>query len=147
MDMSPQLAQALKNQKQGFALRLIDSDENNDTQYVFTNQAGMLIDVSNWRRRVFKKALEKAELRTIRIHDLRHTYATLRISKGDHIADVSKQLGHHSVKFTWDVYYHWMPGKKKSEVDALDDPSLKHPNAPSLHPEAHQTEKGLTAIG
>ena len=37
------------------------------------------------------------------------------------IADVSNQLGHHSVKLTMDVYYHWIPGKKKSEVDELDD--------------------------
>jgi len=62
----------------------------------------------------------KAELRKIRIHDLRHTYATLRISKGDNIADVSAQLGHHSVKLTLDVYNHWAPGKKKFEVDELD---------------------------
>ena len=51
------------------------------------------VDLSNWRRRIFNKALEKAKLRRIRIHDLRHTYATLRISKGDNIADVSNQLG------------------------------------------------------
>ena len=70
---------------------------------------------------MFNKALKKAEIRKIRIHDLRHTYATLRISKGDNIADVSKQLGHHSVKLTLDTYYHWIPGKKKSEVDGLDD--------------------------
>jgi hypothetical protein len=68
----------------------------------------------------------------------------LRISKGDNIADVSNQLGHHSVKFTMDVYYHWFIGKKKFEVDALDDPSFTNSSAPSLHPEA---EKGLTANG
>jgi integrase len=72
------------------------------------------------RKRVFYKCLEKAGLRRIRIHDLRHTYATLRISKGDNILDVSKQLGHHSVKITLDIYAHWMPGGKKSEVDELD---------------------------
>jgi integrase len=60
-------------------------------------------------------------IRAIRIHDLRHTYATLRISKGDNMADVSNQLGHHSVKLTMDVYYHWIPGKKKAEVDELDN--------------------------
>ena len=78
----------------------------------------------------------------IRIHDLRHSYATLRISKGDNIADVSNQLGHHSVKFTWDVYYHWMPGKKKAEVDGLDDSDFMHPDAPYLHPETLPTQKG-----
>ncbi len=83
-------------------------------------ERGKLIDINNLRNRVFDKALEKAKLRRIRIHDLRHTYATLRISKGDNILDVSKQLGHSSGKITLDTYCHWMPGGKKSEVDELD---------------------------
>ncbi len=56
---------------------------------------------------------------------MRHPYGPLRIPKGDNVADVSNQLGRPSVKFTMDEYYHWMPGKKKSEVDALDDPSFQ----------------------
>jgi integrase len=79
-----------------------------------------MIDTHNWRKRIFKKALEKAELRAIRIHDLRHTYATLRINAGHNINDVSGQLGHSSLKMTLDTYTHWMPGKQKSEVDELD---------------------------
>ncbi len=81
---------------------------------------GTLLDINNLRKRIFYKALEKAGLRQIRIHDLRHTYATLRIAKGDNIVDVSKQLGHSSVKITLDIYCHWIPGGKKSEVDELD---------------------------
>jgi integrase len=81
--------------------------------------------VNNWRRRVFNKALEKAGLIGIRIHDLRNTCATLRVAKGDNLADVSNQLGHYSEMFTMKVYYHWMPGKKRSEVDDLDDKDFK----------------------
>ncbi len=141
--MSLQLAEALKEHLKGFKLQLADQKKDDD-QFVFTNEGYKVIDKDNWRRRVFYKAIEKAEVRRIRIHDLRHTYATLRISKGDNVADVSKQLGHHSVKFTMDIYYHWFPGKKKSEVDALDDPSFSHPNAPPLHPKAG---KELTVNG
>lgn len=89
-------------------------------ELLFYNEAGNRIDINGIRKRVFYKCLEKAGLRRIRIHDLRHTYATLRISKGDNILDVSKQLGHHSIKITLDTYAHWMPGGKKSEVDELD---------------------------
>lgn len=89
-------------------------------EWLFYNNNGNLIDINHLRRRVFHKALEKAELRQIRIHDLRHTYATLRIQSGHNIADVSKQLGHHSIKITVDTYYHWIPGTSKSEVDQLD---------------------------
>ena len=47
-------------------------------------------------------------------------YPTLRISKGDNISAVSKQLGHHSINITFDTYYHWIPGTGKSQVDELD---------------------------
>ena len=121
VDMSKQLAETLKIhmtecKEKGLRLGFGDAPE-----YVFTNQYGRLLDKNNWRKRVFDKALKKAGIRGIRVHDIRHTYATLRIAKGDNIADVSKQLGHHSVKLTMDVYYHWVPGKKKSEVDELDN--------------------------
>jgi integrase len=130
VDMSLQLADVLKTHPYR-------------SEYVFTNGNGGLIDKDNWRRRVFSKALENARVRRIRIHDLRHTYATLRISKGDNIADVSNQLGHHSVKLTLDVYNHWIPGKKKTEVDALDDPSYLLSSAPYTHPTPYQKENGL----
>jgi integrase len=143
VDMSLQLAEALKSKMRGFALGLADGKKHK-AKYVFINKTGNLIDKDNWRRRVFNKALIKSEIRRIRIHDLRHTYATLRISKGDNVADVSNQLGHHSVKLTMDVYYQWFPGKKKSEVDGLDDPSLLHPSAPYVHPEV---KKELTVNG
>jgi integrase len=144
VDMSPQLKMTLKkhradSKRKGMKIGLGDAPE-----YVFTNTIGGPIDLNNWRRRVFKKAVEKAELRQIRIHDLRHTYATLRISKSDNIADVSKQLGHHSVKLTMDVYYHWIPGGKKSEVDALDD---LHLSAPHPHPTPEQSKKGAANVG
>jgi len=121
VDMSLQLADTLKRhrhnmKKKGLALGLGDAPA-----YVFTDRTGGPIDKDNWRHRVFNKVLEKAGLRKIRIHDLRHGYATMRISQGHNISDVSKQLGHHSVKLTLDTYFHWMPGSNKAEVDQLDD--------------------------
>ena len=102
--------------KKGLALGLGDAPS-----YLFTDRKGGPIDKNNWRRRVFNKALVKAGLRKVRIHDIRHGYATMRISQGHNIADVSKQLGHHSIKLTLDTYFHWIPGGNKNEVDALDD--------------------------
>ena len=140
VDMSPQLTETLLAHRKAIlekGLRLgIGEPEN-----VFINNSGKPINVDNWRPRVFNKALKKAKVRKIRIHDLRHTYATLRIAKGDNIADVSNQLGHHSVKLTLDTYYHWIPGKLKNEVDALDD---LHLSAPQAHPEAENEQKVST---
>ena len=144
VDISVQLKAALRDHMRRFSIGLAEEEKQ---PWVFPNTEGNPIDKNNWRHRVFNKAFEKAEIRRRRIHDLRHTYATLRISKGDNIGDVSNQLGHHSVKLTLDIYYHWIPGKKKAEVDALDDPTLTNPSAPHLHPETVENKKGLTVAG
>ena len=55
-------------------------------------------------RRLRKEAF--ADLPTIRLHDLRHTWATLALEAGVYVAVVSKQLGHASPTITWSVYQH-----------------------------------------
>ena len=103
-------------------------------EWLFHNENGGRIDIDNLRKRVFYKCLEKAGLRRIRLHDIRHTYATLRIMKGDNIVDVSNQLGHSDISITLKTYTHWMPGSKKSEVDELDSDTepICTPTAPSV---------------
>jgi len=120
VDMSNGLAETLKQYLISRKTETLKKGWGEPPELLFYNEAGNRIDINGIRKRVFYKCLEKAGLRRIRIHDLRHTYATLRISKGDNILDVSKQLGHHSIKITLDTYAHWMPGGKKSEVDELD---------------------------
>jgi len=121
IDMTPHLAETLTAHKIECKKRALAMGLREVPELVFTNSAGGFIDVDNWRRRVFNRALRKAGLRKIRIHDLRHTYATLRIAKGDNIADVAGQLGHADATMTLKIYYHWLPGGKKAEVDALDN--------------------------
>jgi integrase len=120
LDMSNGLRKILKSYLTKRKQEALKKGWGQPPEWLFYNNNGNLIDINHLRRRVFHKALEKAELRQIRIHDLRHTYATLRINAGHNIADVSKQLGHHSIKITVDNYYHWIPGTSKSEVDQLD---------------------------
>jgi integrase len=74
----------------------------------------------NLRGRVHYKVCEKAKLRRVRIHDLRHSYATIRISAGHSIAYVSRQLGHASIKITVDTSYHWLPSQHTGQVTELD---------------------------
>ena len=120
VDMSVGLKAVLKSYLTKRKEEALKKGWGNPPELMFYNHAGNLIDINHLRKRVFYKALEKTELRRIRLHDLRHTYATLRISKGDNIADVSNQLGHHSINITVDTYYHWIPGTGKSQVDELD---------------------------
>ncbi|MFC1532657.1 tyrosine-type recombinase/integrase [Thermodesulfobacteriota bacterium] len=120
VDMSNELATILKAHITEGKKEALKKGRGEPPEWLFYKENGRMVDGDNIRKRIFYKCLEKAELRRIRMHDLRHTYATLRIMKGDNIKDVSKQLGHHSIKITLDTYSHWMPGAKKSEVDELD---------------------------
>jgi len=58
-------------------------------------------------------------------HDMRHTYATLRLSKGDPIAEVSKEMGHGSPDIIYRTYYKWMPKLSVSDIDELDKRMLE----------------------
>lgn len=57
---------------------------------------------------------------TLRIHDLRHTAATLMIASGASLDDVKRQLGHTSIAITSDVYGHLVAGRARELADALD---------------------------
>ena len=49
------------------------------------------------------------------------TYATLRISNGDNLAEVSKEMGHSTVTITYQTYYKWLPNESRSNIDDLDN--------------------------
>lgn len=125
VDMSLQLTDLLKKLHHQRKVDTLKNGWSGMPEWIFVSRDGNSYHES-YARRLFYKAIKKAGLRKIRVHDLRHTYATLRITKGDNVADVSKQLGHHSVKFTMDIYYHWIPGSNKKEVDGLDDLDYGH---------------------
>ena len=88
--------------------------------WVFHSKEGTVLYPSNIRTHLWTKLLQKAELRHIRLHDLRHTYANLLIQHGESLANVKEQMGHHSIKITVDTYGHLMPGGNKAAVDRLD---------------------------
>jgi integrase len=49
----------------------------------------------------------------IRLHDLRHTHATLALQAGVHVKVVAERLGHSSAKVTLDVYSHAIPAMQE----------------------------------
>ncbi|MFQ5574020.1 MAG: tyrosine-type recombinase/integrase [Terriglobia bacterium] len=76
---------------------------------VFPNKEGKVMNPGNLYRRQFLPALRRAGLRKIRLHDLRHTYASLLIAEGENLKYVQQQLGHSSAQITLDRYGHLMP--------------------------------------
>jgi integrase len=58
----------------------------------------------------------------VRLHDLRHTAATLWLSSGVHFMQVSKWLGHSTFTLTLDVYGDWIPEEDGGAVNPLPEP-------------------------
>jgi integrase len=63
----------------------------------------------------------------IRFHDLRHTCATLLLTKGVHLKVVSELLGHARITITLDTYFHVIPGLGDAAAGAMDG-ALRDPS-------------------
>ncbi len=87
---------------------------------VFTDTEGHPVRKSNLRRRSFEALLRRAGLPRIRLHDLRHTAATLHLSEGTHPRVVQEMLGHSSVALTLSVYSHVLPSLQREAAARMD---------------------------
>lgn len=70
--------------------------------------------------REIKMAADKAGLPRIRVHDLRHSHASMLIEMGFSPLEIADRLGHESVKTTLDTYSHLYPDKDQQLADALN---------------------------
>jgi integrase len=139
VDMSKHLTETLSELLHYRKIEKINKGWKKSPEWVFVNQSGNPVtDATHWRSDVYQKALMKAGLRKMRIHDLRHTYASIMIQAGESLAYIRDQLGHHSIKVTVDIYGHLAPEGNKEAVDRLDD------NAPIRTPGAPKKERELT---
>jgi integrase len=68
--------------------------------------------------RYFWQGVKKSMLPTLRLHDLRHTHATLALQAGINPKVVSERLGHATVSITLDTYSHAIPAMQE-EAAAL----------------------------
>jgi integrase len=88
---------------------------------IFATEGGTIVNPSNLRNRSFKPLLKRADLQPIRFHDLRHTCATLLLSKSVNPKVVSEMLGHASISITLDIYSHLLPDMQEKAVAALEN--------------------------
>ncbi len=91
-------------------------DSNNDL--VFCDELGGMLN-PDWISRDFRIKIRQALLRDIRLHDLRHTYATLALKSGVHPKVVSERLGHATVGITLDLYSHVTPAIGRDAADVV----------------------------
>jgi len=86
---------------------------------VFTSTIGTALDDRNVRR-AFRDVLTAANLPKMRIHDLRHTCATLLLAQGVHPKAVQSILGHSQISLTMDTYSTLLPSVSRQAADQMD---------------------------
>jgi integrase len=93
-----------------------------DHELVFPNSIGKPMNASNLNARSFKPLLEKAGLpKSVRLHDLRHTCATLLLAKSVHLKIVQELLGHANISQTMDTYAHVLPNMQGEAATAMQE--------------------------
>ncbi len=101
---------SLYNDIQKYIAKLYGIKEN-DRIFYFTKSA---LD------KEIKSSAKKAGLPFIRVHDLRHSHASMLIEMGFTPLQIAERLGHESVKTTLDTYSHLYPDKDQQLANALD---------------------------
>lgn len=61
-----------------------------------------------------------AKVKTIRIHDFRHTHASLLANEGINIQEIARRLGHAKIEMTWNTYSHLYPREEERALKILD---------------------------
>lgn len=85
---------------------------------IFAEADGSIISPQNICTR-FVRLIEKIGIKRRTFHQLRHTFASVGISKGMNIKTVSAILGHTKINITLDTYGHLLPGDMESVVNAI----------------------------
>ena len=89
-----------------------------DKPFVFGGDTSLAISQV---QRHFTKAIKKAGVKPIRIHDLRHSHATFLINNGVNIVAVSKRLGHATINQTLSTYTHLLKQTEDDLVKLIND--------------------------
>lgn len=104
--LSPAMVDLLRRHRaQQASERLRAGNRWRDSGFVFTTAEGAAVEPQNILRTV-REAAKKADLESVTVHSLRHTYATAALLNGVALKVVSSNLGHASIQITADTYGH-----------------------------------------
>ncbi len=67
------------------------------------------------------KYAEEAELPRIKIHDFRHSHASLLANEGINIQEIARRLGHSKIEITWNTYSHLYPREEERAIKVLEN--------------------------
>ncbi len=147
VDMSQQLRAALLELRDERLLEgMLKGESPISEDLVFPSPTGEPLDPANLHKRVLLPAIQHAGLRRFRIHDLRHTFASLLIQDGASLAYVKEQLGHSTIAVTVDLYGHLVPSANIAFVDRLDAQTSPQQNTTQAQPKERSEEMGYSEV-
>jgi len=91
-----------------------------DDAFLFPGDCSGFIDPDKFDAEIWKPITAKAGLAVTRFHDLRHFFASQLIANNETAAYVRDQMGHSSIKVTFDTYGHLFPGRGKEASDRYE---------------------------
>ena len=113
VDIDPtSMAQLQRHRYRQFAEKARFGKEYADTDLVFSQENGMPL-IPDHITREFRSIQRTLDNPTIRLHDLRHTHASLTLAEGVSMKVVQERLGHASAETTAQLYAHVLPGMQE----------------------------------
>jgi integrase len=100
----------------------VAQEDQDSTALAFTNRDGNVLEYANLLRRHLKPIVEEVNAPWAGFHTFRHTFASLHLSEGTNLLQLSRALGHHSAAFTLSRYTHLLPGDEAPALDLSHDP-------------------------
>lgn len=117
--LSQSTLDALHRHRQRYVERQLASDDWEDNDLIVCTSRGTPVNPNNVTRS-FNVLVKRASLRRIRVHDLRHTAATLLLKANVPAKIVSERLGHAKVSITLDLYSHVLPDMQDMATEAMN---------------------------
>ena len=91
----------------------------NDDEWVIAKEDGSHVN-PNAITKSFKDIRTKLGLPPVRLHDLRHTHASLMLRAGTHLKVVQERLGHSTIAITADTYSHVTAGLQEAAAQDFE---------------------------
>jgi len=112
-----------------------------DDDLVFSHLEGKPL-LPNTVTHAWIKLVHRANVKPIRLHDARHTHASLMLKQGIHPKIVQERLGHSGIAVTLDIYSHVAPGLQQAAAKRFDEVFTAGYNVPAKEYE-NETVKNL----
>jgi integrase len=139
--------QALRRRKAAQAAdRLAAGERWIETDLVFTTRHGTPIEPRNFAR-TFEELREQAGVRRIRLHDTRHTCATLLAAAGTHPRTIMAVLGHSQIAVTMNIYTHVTTEDQRAAVGPVGGLLDRHPGVEEVTRSRQSQPSGADSTG